>query len=120
MDNTVRFKIFNSSFPVSEIWPENLFSSNLPKKRKQRSMQFEKEKKQNLARRELQRTILLLLIDAKRQPEPIAEIAKHIGKSKAVTRKFLCKHDDRLWVEFQGDQSRWWTSLKVLPDRLFY
>lgn len=78
------------------------------------------EKRRNLARRELQKTILQLLIDAERQPLTVIDIAQKVGRSRASTLRFLSTHDDDLWIPYQGDTSRWWTCLQDLPDRLFF
>lgn len=120
MDNTIHFQRYNSGGFITETWQDSPYFISLRNERRKRSEQMQRARKRNLARRKLQQSILQLLIDVQPRPVSLDDIAAFIGRSRGSTVHFLSKHHDDLWIPYQGDTSRWWTSLPELPDRLFY
>ncbi|QDT43464.1 hypothetical protein Pan241w_35650 [Gimesia alba] len=118
IDNTIHFQRYNSG--VFTTWNDDFVPNEFQKQNKKHLVKVVKEKKQNQKRRELQQTILKLLIDADDQPVHINEIAAHIHRSPRATVRFLRKHADDLWIDRNGERILWYTSLRFLPDRLFY
>lgn len=118
IDNTIHFQRYNSEFFTT--WKDDIVPNEFQIQNKKHLAKVTKKKKQNQKRRELQQTILQLLIDADHQPVHIDEIAAHIHRSPGVTVRFLRKHADDLWIDQNGEKTWWYTSLCFLPDRLFY
>lgn len=107
IDNTIHFHIYNATTRYTR---EHGADAN----------RMASEKRRNIARRTLQAVILQILISAERRPVHIGAIAEHIFYSLERTRDFLVRHHDDLWTPYNGDMTRWISSLRDLPDRLFY
>jgi len=120
IDNTIHFQRYNAGVSKpSTTWEEGLTQYEFQKRRQKRSAKITSENKKNQERRKLQQTILQLLIDANHQPVHINEIAASIHRSPEATLRFLYRYNDDLWMECKG-KCHFYTSLPILPDRLFY
>ncbi len=119
-NNTIAFQEYNSSGTHARRWNESLFFQTLQQERRRRFATLKQEANQRKVCRALQQTILQLLIHANRTPVDLDLIAEHIGMSRQRTLLFLLEKDDDLWTAVNGNRRLWMTSLRELPDRLFY
>ena len=120
LDNSHTFWNYNTILLPIRSSQRSPLLRKLREERRMRSRQWEAEKSQRQKRQQLQRVVLQLLVDVQLQPLHIDQIAERINHSRQFTLLFLTEDTDDLWVCVEGDKTWWMTSLRAIPDRLFY